>query len=495
MVKKYSKLIVYALCISLLVTFMISPVSAVDYASNIIDYFEYNDAPFSHVLHLDDTSVRFPLHRRMYVRYVDIVVTSQQTITGGTVTRGSKTYDMDVVNISSSTKRFYAEVGGGYGAWDDEIIFNFGITEDSTQLQVLSFKYSLTVTENFPDVGTLEIGTNSSDVQRATMSKSSSPVMLTFNPEPAPANWYADIYTDNWQKYDYIDFFINLAVPGISGITVDMDAKTAIPFTVSYIDNNGNFSQEIVEQVQDYYPGAAWYTFPNGTSSDWLMIHMDIRQFNKSSTETPTIRLTGPLGAYVWDASVSLLSVTGTLEISNQDSLSVWFSRVGDWFSELGSDIGDYFSELRSNLSTWFSNLTSDLSTWFTNLGKKIDTNFTNLTTKFTTWFSTLFSNLETHFTDLMDHLSDLLLPDESELDNTKDDMDQASNDMDQIGGAFDDIDTPDIDTGNIIDGATNFSPSGLAVLGVITGNGYVSAILVMVFTFSLVAYIFFGKR
>lgn len=82
-----------------------------------------------------------------------------------------------------------------------------------------------------------------------------------------------------------------------------------------------------------------------------------------------------------------------------------------------------------------------------------------------------------------------------SEMDNAADQMEGAANDLNQSANAFDQVETPDIDAGALTSDFTNFSVSGLAVLGVITANPYVTSLLVLVFTFALCAYIFFGKK
>lgn len=82
-----------------------------------------------------------------------------------------------------------------------------------------------------------------------------------------------------------------------------------------------------------------------------------------------------------------------------------------------------------------------------------------------------------------------------TEMNEATDQMEGAANDFKESSDAFEQVETPDIDAGALTGDLTNFSVSGLAVLGVITANPYVTSLLVLVFTFALCAYIFFGKK
>lgn len=82
-----------------------------------------------------------------------------------------------------------------------------------------------------------------------------------------------------------------------------------------------------------------------------------------------------------------------------------------------------------------------------------------------------------------------------TEMNEATDQMEGAANDLKESSNAFEQVETPDIDAGALTGDFTNFSVSGLAVLGVITANPYVTSLLVLVFTFALCAYIFFGKK
>lgn len=414
-------------CIPLLVAFIVMPAVAADvgYSQPMENYFDYNDAPTSYVIRPESNVITFPLQKKMYVRYIDLVIATPTPFTSVSVTSGNKTTQLSMLNVSGDTYRIYGELSGGYNAWDDQLTFTFSIT-GTTQIHVLSFNYSLTWMEYVSDVGTVS-AFNTVDlntVYTKTMAGVNSPALINFYSQPVAGTYMADFYCSNWRKYDYLDFYINLDVPSVSSIAVHVNNSFAVPFVVSYLDGGGNLSYEIVQDpvASDYYTGDAYYTFPNGITSQWLHVHLDLTEVSKTISGDPVISLSGPMGAYETDYSISLIAVAGSSEIDNQSPLSVWFNNIKEFFR-------------------------------------------------------------------------DLFNPDDGDSSDVGDELDQTGQELDNIGSEFDQIDTPDIDTGDLTGNFTQFSPSGLSVLGVITNNGYVTSLLVLVFTFALVAYIFFGKR
>lgn len=72
-----------------------------------------------------------------------------------------------------------------------------------------------------------------------------------------------------------------------------------------------------------------------------------------------------------------------------------------------------------------------------------------------------------------------------------KEDAGAISSAGDSLGA----VSQPDIDSGTLINNYVNFDPVGLSVLSCITSNPMVTSMLVVVFTFCLAGYIFFGKK
>lgn len=424
--KGLTRILIYATCLSLMVAFVVSPVSAVDINENddgnMVNYFDYNYAPTTYSVTSVNKSISFPLHDKFYMRYIDLLIETGYGLTSVSAQMGGKTVNLKVVNVGNEVYRVYGTMAIGL---DDQIELTFGLNTLPAALQILSFNYSLSKYEYWFDVGSIEAGTtlDPSIVEKATMKNKDTPAVVVFDSEPVPRNYFADIWSDNWLKYDFIDFFIGLETAGVNSIAVDIGDGLAVPFTVSYLDSSGNLSFEIVKDTfQEYYSGDAYYTFPNGLSSDWLHIRIDVRNIDRGYSVAPIIRLTGPLGPYEDDYSISLIHVNGSVCIDSQSPLSVWFNNIKEFFR-------------------------------------------------------------------------DLFNPDDGESSETQQQMESAADELNKGGQAFDKVETPDIDASNLTGQFTNFSPGGLAILSAITNNEQVTAMLVVVFTFALCGYIFFGKK
>lgn len=105
------------------------------------------------------------------------------------------------------------------------------------------------------------------------------------------------------------------------------------------------------------------------------------------------------------------------------------------------------------------------------------------------------FSNIGSKLTSGFNSVVNAITGNSAAADQAGEEMKGAADELNNMGNAFDQVETPDIDIGGLSDQFVNFSPSGLTVLATITNNSYVSALLVLVFTFALCAYVLFGKR
>ena len=152
---------------------------------------------------------------------------------------------------------------------------------------------------------------------------------------------------------------------------------------------------------------------------------------------------------------------------------TVTISGVGHWVEDslilVNEVVGHIVNEIVEPEFFWFNKLFNSIGGWFTSLGS---------------WLSDGFNSVVSAITG-----------DSSAAEEAGQNMQDAADDLNNMGNAFDQIETPDIDFGGLTDQFVNFSPSGLTVLATITNNSYVTALLVLVFTFALCAYIFFGKK
>ena len=110
-------------------------------------------------------------------------------------------------------------------------------------------------------------------------------------------------------------------------------------------------------------------------------------------------------------------------------------------------------------------------------------------------WYRRFYNWISVKMTAGYQSIVDAINGDGSAVDEAGQAMQGAADDLNSSANAFDQVETPDIDASTITGDFTQFNASGLAVLAVMTGNPYVTSLLVLVFTFALCAYIFFGKR
>lgn len=84
---------------------------------------------------------------------------------------------------------------------------------------------------------------------------------------------------------------------------------------------------------------------------------------------------------------------------------------------------------------------------------------------------------------------------DDGSLAQAGDQMSEQAGQMNEANDALNSTDKPSLDTDSMFSGMLDFDTGGLTILASMTSNAYVTQILVVVFTFALCSYVFFGKR
>lgn len=128
---------------------------------------------------------------------------------------------------------------------------------------------------------------------------------------------------------------------------------------------------------------------------------------------------------------------------------------------------------------TFFGSLFVGISNWFNTIYGTIDTFWQSVTGN----FDLLFVKLEEYFGN------------DGELAEAGDQMQQQAGEMQQANEYLDSVDRPDVSADLLLDGYLSFNSNSLAILSVFSSNAYVTQLLVVVFTFALTAFVFFGKR
>lgn len=97
--------------------------------------------------------------------------------------------------------------------------------------------------------------------------------------------------------------------------------------------------------------------------------------------------------------------------------------------------------------------------------------------------FRNLFAKLEEYFGD------------DGALSEAGEQMSEQAGQMNEANDSLNSVDKPVLDTDSMFTGILDFNTGGLTILSCMTGNVYVTQVLIVVFTFALCGYVFFGKR
>ena len=140
------------------------------------------------------------------------------------------------------------------------------------------------------------------------------------------------IWSDDWRKYDYLEFQLLLDVLSITSVTASFESMN-VPFDVSYISS-------------DSLDGNYYY----------VSIRMDLRSLDRTSTEYPFIVLMGRLELDTLNG-ISFSSASGFVEVNNFDPVTYFlrniFTSIKNGFSGLSSWISNQTSAITGSISSW----------------------------------------------------------------------------------------------------------------------------------------------
>lgn len=326
------------LVLSICITCLVSPVSASNFETEdlLYDYFSYSTSSPYHTVYPDRNTVTFDLPQRQYIRYVDLVIGSGQTINGVSCKRGSNITSLTMLPIGNGYYRLYGALGGGKAAWGDTISFIFDVTSSGADIQFIKFNYSIMAIDYWPE--TLGIYAQPTSLSGITyMSDPDTPLSVDFRAASSyPTDYYGWIYLSDWKKYDYMDLLIQVDSAGLSSLSCNIGDK-AVPFSVTLYDSD--FGQiDYVEVWFDEITQSNMFLFTYGVSYQWIQIHVDLTDVRRSVSDTVTIDFTGNLAANR-SQRITLSSCCGYVLPSNQNELTVLFGSIKDtiayWFQGL----------------------------------------------------------------------------------------------------------------------------------------------------------------
>lgn len=520
------------ICISILVSFSVVPVSATSYDPGYqysYDILSLTTADGdNHVSVGTSGSVTFELPYVLNGNYVDVVIsTSSGAITAAQCGNAAAQQDLNVLAVSSRVFRVYGTINNRSFS---ELQLNLTTNNESTSVDFLSFRLFKPAVNIHQTLGCISCQVLSLDSQHYGQTSYGEvlPVSLPWETGSSEIDTASILLTaPQWQKYDYVEFMVYGKFSSLDAIVARVDSLS-VPFTVTPVDGSAD-------------------VFASHSDNVWrnLVISIDLRDVVRSNSLDEDLRLRVDLNISYFNgaqATFYLNTVNGIIDSGVTVTDDFWWSKVlsalSDGFgnvvdavSGIGSDI---VAELQSgfpgvvsaveSVRTAVNNLTSGFTQWvqtkWTQFANNWNTKITAFQSSIETWFETtrddivlsieiLQSNLLaafdsfydrinlrwTHFTD---SLYGMLNPPNEDLDEFND---AASDVADDIGGLVDGLNAVDKPSVNDI-------PTDLTIyvdssaMSIMTGTlsslfeiSHFTSMLTIVLILTLGGFVLFGKR
>lgn len=341
-----------------LVTLLSVPVSADEYDSRWVSFLDYdtggvngNYLTLTSEARLDYT-LPFVVGARSFqglFMYNGRQPSSVYVLREGSTNR----YPCTVLNLGNGLCRFYLTSEANQ-LNDDGFSLLFVGEGTSTVINLLEFDYSEVRSTMFAETGSM-------DVNGAvyTMSSSTSSVSHTYS--TASGSTLVKFYSSNWKYYDYLSFFVYQTGIEIQSLTARF-GTFPVPVSVDYLNSGDS------------------HAIDPRTS---CMITIDLRGINRNKTDIPILELSGYRSTSDVNASITLLGVTGIVEISETDPLYNFLGLFVNGFSdsnELLAHIYDQNVVDHEAILGWFSEINFSLSgfrdsvdSWLSSISDKLD--------------------------------------------------------------------------------------------------------------------------
>lgn len=269
---------------------------------------------------------------------------------------------------------------------------------------------------------------------------------------------YLDIFTFEWEKYDRIDFQLQLDIQSIQSISAALDG-VSIPIESSWVESH------------------------NVSGNRYLVtISIDVSQLDKSVSTYPIITINGRVQTNR-DNTIDFVSCRGFVTGTDLNPVSLFFRQIIDKISSL-------ISQVSSSVNGVISKLT---------------VNFTNLVELLIENFSTLKSSIQTQFISLKNFLSGettkiitAIKGDSAAADEFKDDISEKDSTLKDMAGvmgsvSMPELDSVDVDANSFVDGnVLAISTSGVSA---VLAMPIFSDVIVMAILLATAGYVLFGKR
>lgn len=194
---------------------------------------------------------------------------------------------------------------------------------------------------------------------------------------------------------------------------------------------------------------------------------------------------------------VSYREYQGTTKIPNIPSQATGSNHFNVNYYEITVDL----SSVNMEIPNQYLSLQINLEPWAVD----IDTEFVYIScygiyyspiTFEVPWYQSLWNWMKGGFDSVNNTLHNLLGDSSGgALGQAAGEMTQQAEEMDQANEVLNNVQRPDLNPDDLFGDSLNFSPGGMMVLTSLTNNSVITPILLVVCTFALVGFIFFGKK
>lgn len=321
---------------------------------NLLDYDTANSSGSNTVsLSSGTTEVVYTYPSLITPGYIDAVVWCDHSFT----VKNNGSQDLTVLYIGNNLYRVYGACPSGYSLSRFRLIVT---VSSASTFEVKSFRICIVQgASHVAEKGTMRVtGGNLSSTYLATQSSTTSALKCTFphgSSYSSDMYFAAQIYLNDWRKYDYLDFYLYLYVDALESVTCMM-GDAMVPLAVQYIDSvdSGNASISVVARV-------------------------DLTGLARSSSSTPILTIRALVDntstSSIFDGHyIVLQSVSGYVCPEGLDVTVSWIQKLieklGYWFSLVQGRIDIIGSQLVENLNT----ITNSIKTEVKNITDRLDT-------------------------------------------------------------------------------------------------------------------------
>lgn len=462
------------------------------------------------------------------VQYIDVLFTwnTYLDITASWSVGSTSRGDLTVVKVAGNVYRAFGNAAGVYASG---VTVTFKASSTNTynlaieSLKVGRYSWAHEEIEAYCEISATDYSQTIHYVPTDVINHRS--FTATDNYVDAGYNLY--IHTDEWRRFDYIDFLLYSVVDSVSSITCTIGGES-VPIEVSYIEND---------------------SMTVGTFT--YNVRMDLTGVMRSVNDYPMIIVSGNLSCGNLN-QIGVLGCVGSVYINSTDSDTFWYSKIVTAMNNVKAAISSGFADLSgwiqaqtdtivdsmveqmmhdelmySNLNTWILNQTAAIQDQFTALGTAISGHFTNLdiwiknqtvqlSLDIQNFASATASNLGSIAQGIKDQTAELktalyqwinaqtdaivaaIRGDTAPGDSFQDEMDEQRNDLDDAQDVMESVTKPAIDDLDVsLDGFVSPSTFNSLVtpMSVFLVSDPFDDIIMVALILSMVSYVLYGKR